>query len=90
MKPSNRSIVGRGYFAGQQWACDVFFFMLPCCLQRMEADIARWEQEIPADRAAAEQLGTQLEAAEQKLQELQDGIKEEVEGYHQQLTKVRC
>eukprot|EP00878_Enallax_costatus_P032707 GHUV01035965.1.p1 GENE.GHUV01035965.1~~GHUV01035965.1.p1 ORF type:complete len:108 (+),score=27.09 GHUV01035965.1:229-552(+) len=63
-----------------------------CCLhsilQKAEADIARWQDEIPADQAAAEQLGTQLEEAERKLEQLQDGTKGEVEQYHQQLTKV--
>eukprot|EP00878_Enallax_costatus_P022268 GHUV01023613.1.p1 GENE.GHUV01023613.1~~GHUV01023613.1.p1 ORF type:complete len:481 (+),score=194.82 GHUV01023613.1:286-1728(+) len=59
-------------------------------LQKAEADIARWQDEIPADQAAAEQLGTQLEEAERKLEQLQDGTKGEVEQYHQQLTKVRA
>ena len=57
-------------------------------VQSLEADTARWQQEIPADQAAAEQLGVQLEEAEQKLEQLQDSIKGEVEGHHQQLTKV--
>lgn len=58
-------------------------------LQKLEADIARWRDEIPADQATAEQLGAQLEEAEQKLEQLQDGIKGEVESHHQQLTKVQ-
>lgn len=66
------------------------FSYICAALQKLEADIARWQEEIPADQATAEQLGTQLEDAEQKLEQLQDGIKGEVEGYHQQLTKVRA
>jgi predicted nucleic acid-binding Zn-ribbon protein len=58
-------------------------------LQALEADVARWQSEIPADTAAAESLGQQLEEAEAKLEALQDSIKGEVEGYHQQMSKVR-
>jgi len=50
--------------------------------------MARWQEEIPKDQAAAEAAGQQLEAAEQQLEALQDGIKDEVEAYHQQLNKV--
>lgn len=65
---------------------------LLCCLlppsQKLESDVARWQEEIPADQAAAESLAQQLEEAEAKLEQLQDGIKEEVEGYHQQMSKA--
>jgi predicted nucleic acid-binding Zn-ribbon protein len=59
-------------------------------LQALEADVARWQSEIPADTAAAESLGQQLEEAEAKLEALQDSIKGEVEAYHQQMSKVRA
>jgi F0F1-type ATP synthase membrane subunit b/b' len=55
----------------------------------LESDCSRWHSEIPQDQADAQQLRQQLEEAEAKLEKLQEGIKEEVEGYHQQLTKVR-
>jgi predicted nucleic acid-binding Zn-ribbon protein len=58
-------------------------------LQALEADVSRWQAEIPADTSAAEALGQQLEEAEGKLEALQDSIKGEVEGYHQQMSKVR-
>jgi Zn-dependent protease with chaperone function len=65
---------------------------IPLCvriiLQALEADVSRWQSEIPADQAAAESLGQQLAAAEAKLEALQDSIKGEVEGYHQQMSKV--
>lgn len=51
--------------------------------------MVRWQEEIPQEQAAAEAAGQQLEAAESQLESLQDGIKDEVEGYHQQLNKVR-
>lgn len=51
--------------------------------------MARWQAEIPADQAAAEQLGQQLEEAEAKLEALQDSIKGEVEAHHQAMSKVR-
>jgi hypothetical protein len=50
--------------------------------------MARWQDEIPADQAAAEAAGQALEAAEAQLEELQDGIKDEVEAHHQALNKV--
>lgn len=50
--------------------------------------MARWQEEIPADQAAAEAAGASLEAAEAHLEELQEGIKDEVEGHHQALNKV--
>ncbi|KAF8072407.1 SMC4 [Scenedesmus sp. PABB004] len=59
-------------------------------LEALEGDVSRWQQEIPADSAAAEALGAQLEGAEAALEEALEGIKGEVEGYHQQLTKVRA
>jgi predicted nucleic acid-binding Zn-ribbon protein len=58
------------------------------CLQKLEADMARWQDEIPADQTAAEAAGQALEAAEAQLEELQDGIKDEVEAHHQALNKV--
>ncbi|WIA28149.1 hypothetical protein OEZ86_010718 [Tetradesmus obliquus] len=59
-------------------------------LATLEADVARWQAEIPADQAAAEQLGQQLEEAEAKLEALQDSIKGEVEAHHQAMSKVRA
>jgi histidinol-phosphate/aromatic aminotransferase/cobyric acid decarboxylase-like protein len=61
-----------------------------CCFvpQKLESDMARWQEEIPADTAAAEAAGAALEAAEAHLEELQEGIKDEVEGHHQALNKV--
>lgn len=50
--------------------------------------MARWQDEIPADQTAAEAAGQALEAAEAQLEELQDGIKDEVEAHHQALNKV--
>lgn len=50
--------------------------------------MVRWQEEIPADHAAAEAAGQALEAAEAQLEELQDGIKDEVEAHHQALNKV--
>ena len=55
----------------------------------MEADVAQWKEEIPQDNAAAEELTKQLAKAEEKLETMQDSIKGEVEGYLQQLSKVR-
>jgi hypothetical protein len=52
--------------------------------------MARWQEEIPADQAAAEAAGQALEAAEAQLETLQDGIKDEVEAHHQALNKVSC
>jgi hypothetical protein len=57
--------------------------------QKLEADVAQWQEEIPRDKATAEELSKQLAAAEEKLEAMQDSIKGEVEGYLQQLSKVR-
>jgi hypothetical protein len=65
------------------------FISFCCALQKLEGDIARWQEEVPADQAAAEAAGQALEAAEAKLESLQEGIKDEVEAHHQALNKVR-
>jgi hypothetical protein len=57
-------------------------------VQKLEGDIARWQEEVPADQAAAEAAGQALEAAEAQLESLQEGIKDEVEAHHQALNKV--
>jgi hypothetical protein len=60
----------------------------PATAQALEADVARWQAEIPADEVAAEAAGDALSSAESQLEALQEGIKGEVEGHHQALTKV--
>ena len=50
--------------------------------------MANWQEEIPREQAAAEAAGRDLQAAEQQLEVLQEGIKDEVEAHHQQLNKV--
>lgn len=57
-------------------------------VQKLEEDIARIQKEIPADTSSVEAMTNQLTAAEEKLEGLLDGIKDEVEKYHKQLTKV--
>jgi hypothetical protein len=58
--------------------------------QTLDADIARWAEEIPATEALAVQMATELGEAEAKLEGLLEGIKGEVEGHHQALAKVRA
>jgi phage-related tail protein len=57
-------------------------------LQQLEADMAQWAKDVPAEQEAVAQLTEQLAQAEAKLEELTEGIQEEVEGYHQQLSKA--
>jgi hypothetical protein len=58
-------------------------------LQALEGDMVRWQADIPAEQAAAQEAAAALEAAEAALEGLQASIKGEVEGYHQALSKVR-
>jgi flagellar biosynthesis/type III secretory pathway protein FliH len=56
--------------------------------QQLEADMAQWAKDVPAEQEAVAALTQQLAEAEAKLEELTEGIQEEVEGYHQQLSKA--
>ncbi|GBF90732.1 structural maintenance protein of chromosomes [Raphidocelis subcapitata] len=55
----------------------------------LEADIARWGEEVPAAEAMAGQLAAELTEAESKLEGLLEGIKGEVEAHHLALAKAR-
>jgi hypothetical protein len=61
----------------------------PSASKALEADLARWAEEIPASEALAGQLAAELSDAEAKLEGLLDGIKGEVEAHHQALAKAR-
>lgn len=62
--------------------------MLFLCLQKLEAELGALQTELPALQRAVESSTAELANAEIKAEALVEGVKGEVEGYHQQLSQV--
>lgn len=58
-------------------------------LQKLEAEVAGLEADLPSSQEAAQKLTAELAKQEEVLEDMLEAIKGEVEGYHQQLSEVR-